>query len=187
MHETVKVYSRYDKRTEAKHRCKAMVQNVREHGLPCHVSFTAGTYVCNCVMYNVLHLCATKYPNIRAGFIHVPFACEQVVGKASTMASMPLETIAKSLEYCIEVVVTNKEEVKEAIVRNKAVYFAAIGGAGALLSKCIKKSEVIAYDDLGTESIRKLEVENLPVIVVIDCEGNNLYEIAIKEYCSEDK
>ena len=97
MHETVKVYSRYDKRTEAKHRCKAMVQNVREHGLPCHVSFTAGTYVCNCVMYNVLHLCATKYPNIRAGFIHVPFACEQVVGKASTMASMPLETIAKSL------------------------------------------------------------------------------------------
>lgn len=93
----------------------AMVQNVREHGLPCHVSFTAGTYVCNCVMYNVLHLCATKYPNIRAGFIHVPFACEQVVGKASTMASMPLETIAKSLEYCIEAVVTNKEEVKEAM------------------------------------------------------------------------
>ena len=69
----------------------------------------------NCVMYNVLHLCATKYPNIRAGFIHVPFACEQVVGKASTMASMPLETIAKSLEYCIEAVVTNKEEVKEAM------------------------------------------------------------------------
>lgn len=79
------------------------------------------------------------------------------------------------------------EEVKNAIIRNKAVYFAAIGGAGALLSKCIKKSEVIAYDDLGTEAIRKLEVENLPVIVVIDCEGNNLYETAIKEYCSEDK
>ena len=79
------------------------------------------------------------------------------------------------------------EEIKEAIVRNKAVYFAAIGGAGALLSKCIKKSEVIAYDDLGPEAIRKLEVENLPVIVVIDCEGNNLYETAIKEYCSEDK
>ena len=58
---------------------------------------------------------ATKYPNIRAGFIHVPFACEQVVGKASTMASMPLETIAKSLEYCIEAVVTNKEEVEEAM------------------------------------------------------------------------
>ena len=73
------------------------------------------------------------------------------------------------------------------IGKGKQTEFAAIGGAGALLSKCIKKSEVIAYDDLGTESIRKLEVENLPVIVVIDCEGNNLYEIAIKEYCSEDK
>ena len=59
---------------------------------------------------------------------------------------------------------------------------AAVGGAGAILSKCIKKSTVIAYDDLGTEAIRELEVENLPVIVVIDSEGNNLYETAIKEY-----
>jgi len=72
--------------------------------------------------------------------------------------------------------------VIDAIVRNKAVYFAAVGGAGALLSKCIKKSEVVAYDDLGTEAIRRLEVENFPVIVVIDSEGNNLYETAIKEY-----
>lgn len=72
--------------------------------------------------------------------------------------------------------------VKDAIVRNDAVYFAAVGGAGALLSKCIKKAEVIAYDDLGTEAIRRLEVEDFPVIVVIDCEGNNLYETAIKEY-----
>lgn len=74
------------------------------------------------------------------------------------------------------------EEVKDAIVRNGAVYFAAVGGAGALLSKAIKSSEVIAYDDLGTEAIRKLEVENFPVIVVIDSEGNNLYETAILEY-----
>lgn len=74
------------------------------------------------------------------------------------------------------------KEVLEAIVRNQAVYFAAVGGAGALLSKCIKKSEVIAYDDLGTEAIRKLEVENFPVIVVIDSEGNNLYETAIQDY-----
>ena len=73
-------------------------------------------------------------------------------------------------------------EVIESIKKNNAVYFAAVGGAGALLSKCIKKSEVIAYDDLGTEAIRKLEVENLPVIVVIDTKGNNLYETAIKEY-----
>ena len=73
-------------------------------------------------------------------------------------------------------------EVIDAIVRNEGVYFAAVGGAGALLSKCIKKSEVVAYDDLGTEAIRRLEVENFPVIVVIDSEENNLYETAIKEY-----
>lgn len=66
--------------------------------------------------------------------------------------------------------------VKEAIVRNGAVYFAAIGGAGALLSKAITTSEVIAYEDLGTEAIRKLEVENFPAIVVMDAEGNDLYE-----------
>ncbi|MBQ8118812.1 MAG: Fe-S-containing hydro-lyase [Lachnospiraceae bacterium] len=73
-------------------------------------------------------------------------------------------------------------EVKAAIVRNGAVYFAAVGGAGALLSKSIVESEVIAYDDLGTEAIRKLRVERFPVIVVIDSQGNNLYETAIKEY-----
>lgn len=74
------------------------------------------------------------------------------------------------------------KEVQDAVVRNSAVYFAAVGGAGALLSKCITDSEVIAYDDLGTEAIRKLTVEKFPVIVVIDCEGNNLYETAILEY-----
>ena len=74
------------------------------------------------------------------------------------------------------------KEVLDSIIRNKSVYFAAVGGAGALLSKCIKESEVIAYDDLGAEAIRKLKVENFPVIVVIDSEGNNLYETAIKEY-----
>ena len=73
------------------------------------------------------------------------------------------------------------QEVIDAIIRNDAVYFAAVGGADALLSKCITSSEVIAYDDLGTEAIRKLTVEKFPVIVVIDCEGNNLYEIATKE------
>ena len=74
------------------------------------------------------------------------------------------------------------QEVLEAVVRNKSVYFAAVGGAGALLSKCIKEAEIVAYEDLGTEAIRKLRVENFPVIVVADCEGNNLYESAIKEY-----
>ena len=77
------------------------------------------------------------------------------------------------------------DAVKAAIVTNGAVYFAAVGGAGALLSQRIKSSEVIAYDDLGTEAIRKLYVEDFPVIVVIDSEGNNLYETAIKEYCRE--
>ena len=76
------------------------------------------------------------------------------------------------------------KEVIDAIIRNKAVYFAAVGGAGALLSKCIKKSEVICYDDLGAEAIRKLYVENFPAIVVIDRDGNNLYETAIKEFAN---
>lgn len=75
------------------------------------------------------------------------------------------------------------ETVKEAIIRNGAVYFAAVGGAGALLAGSIKASEVIAYDDLGTEAVRKLEVENFPVIVVIDSTGQDLYESAIREYC----
>lgn len=74
------------------------------------------------------------------------------------------------------------QAVIDSVVKNHAVYFAAIGGAGALLSKCIKRSEVVAYDDLGTEAIRRLKVENLPVIVVIDSEGHNLYETAAKEY-----
>ncbi len=73
-------------------------------------------------------------------------------------------------------------DVIESCVKNKAVYFAAVGGAGALLSKCIKKAEVIAYDDLGTEAIRRLEVENLPVVVIVDTKGNNLYETAVTEY-----
>lgn len=75
--------------------------------------------------------------------------------------------------------------VKEAVVRNGAVYFAAVGGAGALLSRAITASQVIAYDDLGTEAIRKLEVRDFPVIVVIDADGNDLYETAIAEYCEK--
>lgn len=74
------------------------------------------------------------------------------------------------------------QAVKDAIIRNDSVYFAAVGGAGALLSKRILSSEVVAYEDLGTEAIRKLEVKDFPVIVVIDTEGNNLYETAILNY-----
>lgn len=75
-------------------------------------------------------------------------------------------------------------EVIESMKNNKAVYFAAIGGAAALMGKCIKKAEIIAYEDLGSEAVRRLEVEDLPVVVVIDSEGNNLYEIGQDEYLS---
>lgn len=74
------------------------------------------------------------------------------------------------------------QDVIDAIVKNKSVYFAAVGGAGALLSQRIISSEIIAYEDLGTEAIRKLEIVDFPVIVVIDCKGNNLYESAMREY-----
>ena len=72
--------------------------------------------------------------------------------------------------------------VLDGVVRNKAVYLAAVGGAGALLSKCITAAEVIAYEDLGTEAIRKLTVKDFPAIVVVDCDGHNLYEAAVEAY-----
>ena len=78
-------------------------------------------------------------------------------------------------------------EVISAMKEHGAVYFGAIGGCGALLSKCIKKAEIIAYEDLGAEAIRRLEVEDFPVIVVIDSEGNNLYETGRQAYLAENK
>ena len=78
-------------------------------------------------------------------------------------------------------------EVIEAMKQHGAVYFGAIGGCGALLSKCIKKAEVIAYDDLGAEAIRRLEVEDFPVVVIIDSEGNNLYQTGRDEYLATQK
>ena len=77
--------------------------------------------------------------------------------------------------------------VKEAVVRNNAVYFAAVGGAGALLSRAIVHSELIAYDDLGTEAVRRLEVKDFPVIVVIDSTGVDLYETSALQYREVDK
>ena len=78
-------------------------------------------------------------------------------------------------------------EVIAAMKEHGAVYFGAIGGCGALLSKCIKKAEVIACDDLGAEAIRRLEVEDFPVIVIIDAEGNNLYETGRNAYLAQNK
>lgn len=78
-------------------------------------------------------------------------------------------------------------EVIDAMKKHGAVYFGAIGGCGALLSKCIKKAEIIAYEDLGAEAIRRLEVEDFPVVVIIDSEGNNLYETGKKAYLDSQK
>ena len=108
------------------------------------------------------------------------------IGSAGPTTSSRMDKYAPTLLDLGQKVMIGKgkraEAVKDAIVRNGAVYFAAVGGAGALLSKSIISSEVIAYDDLGTEAIRRLEVKNFPAIVVIDSEGNNLYETAINDY-----
>ena len=79
------------------------------------------------------------------------------------------------------------DEVVAAMKECGAVYFGAIGGCGALLSRCIRKAEVIAYDDLGAEAVRRLEVEDFPVVVVIDSEGNNLYQTGRKAYLESVK
>lgn len=78
-------------------------------------------------------------------------------------------------------------EVVEAMKQYSGVYFGAIGGAGALLSKCIKKCELIAYEDLGAEALRKLYVEDMPLFVIIDCQGNNLYESGRAAYLSRQE
>lgn len=110
----------------------------------------------------------------------------QVIGSAGPTTSSRMDKYApllldKGLAGMIGKGKRSKEVI-DSIVKNGAVYMAAVGGAGALLSKCIKESEVIAYDDLGTEAIRRMRVEDFPVVVVIDSEGNNLYETAVSEY-----
>lgn len=112
----------------------------------------------------------------------------QVIGSAGPTTSSRMDKYAPALmELGLRGMIgkgKRSQNVKEAILKNQTVYFAAVGGAGALLSKSIQSSEVIAYDDLGTEAIRRLEVADFPVIVVIDIEGNDLYETSIQEYCS---
>ena len=105
----------------------------------------------------------------------------QVIGSAGPTTSSRMDKYTPLLlEHGLKGMIgkgKRSNEVIKSMHKNNAVYFVAIGGAGALLSKCIKKAEVIAYDDLGTEAIRKLEVENLPTIVVIDNQENNMYDI----------
>ena len=104
----------------------------------------------------------------------------QVIGSAGPTTSSRMDKYTPMLlEQGLKGMIgkgKRSKEVIDAIQKNKAVYMAAVGGAGALLSKCIKSSEVIAYDDLGTEAIRKLEVKDFPAIVVVDSEGNNFYD-----------
>ena len=110
----------------------------------------------------------------------------QVIGSAGPTTSSRMDRYAPTLldKGLTGMIGKGKrsDEVISSMKKNTAVYFAAVGGAGALLSQCIKESEVIAYDDLGTEAIRRLYVEKLPVITVIDCQGNNLYLTAAKQY-----
>lgn len=108
----------------------------------------------------------------------------QVIGSAGPTTSSRMDKYTPELlELGLSGMIgkgKRNQEVAESIQKNKAVYFAAVGGAGALLSKCIKESQIIAYEDLGTEAIRKLRVENFPVIVVMDAEGNDLYKLKNK-------
>jgi fumarate hydratase subunit beta len=108
----------------------------------------------------------------------------QVIGSAGPTTSSRMDKYTPLLlEHGMKGMIgkgKRNKDVIDSMIKNKAVYFAAIGGAGALLSKKIKASKVIAYDDLGTEAIRELYVEDFPVIVVIDNKGNNLYETAVQ-------
>lgn len=85
---------------------KAMVKNINDHGIPAFLSYTAGTYVCNAIMYNVLYLIDCKFPSAKGGFIHVPYAVEQGVGKPNGTPVMEIATMAKAIEYAIETAVT---------------------------------------------------------------------------------
>ena len=109
----------------------------------------------------------------------------QVIGSAGPTTASRMDKYAPTLlDMGLKGMIgkgKRSQAVIDAIVRNGAVYFAAVGGAGALLSKCITSAEVLAYDDLGTEAIRRLTVKDFPAIVVIDSEGHNLYETAIKD------
>ena len=115
----------------------------------------------------------------------------EVIGSAGPTTSYRMDAYSPTLIKQGQTGMIGKgkrnNDVINAMKEHGAVYFGAIGGCGALLSQCIKKSEVIAYDDLGAEAIRRLEVENFPVVVVIDSKGNNLYETGRAEYLNQSR
>lgn len=110
----------------------------------------------------------------------------EVIGSAGPTTSYRMDPYAPTLlDLGLKGMIgkgARSEEVTEAIKRNKSIYFGAIGGAAALIGKCVVNSEIIAYEDLGAEAIRKLEVKDLPLIVVIDSDGDNLYKIGQETY-----
>ncbi len=110
----------------------------------------------------------------------------QAIGSAGPTTSYRMDAYSPTLISLGQTGMIGKgkrgPEVIAAMKEHGAVYFGAIGGCGALLSKCIKKAEVVAYEDLGAEAIRRLEVEDFPVVVIIDSEGNNLYETGKRDY-----
>ncbi|NFG61814.1 Fe-S-containing hydro-lyase [Clostridium sp. CMCC3677] len=109
-----------------------------------------------------------------------------VIGSAGPTTSYRMDSYApRLLELGLKGMIgkgARNEEVIESIKKNDAIYFGAIGGAAALIAKSIVKSEIIAYEDLGAEAIRKMEVKDMPLVVIIDSEGNNLYEVGQKDY-----
>lgn len=110
----------------------------------------------------------------------------QIIGSAGPTTSYRMDSYApRLLDLGLKAMIgkgARNEDVIKSIINNKAVYLGAIGGAGALISKCIVKSEIVAYSDLGAEAIRKMEVKDMPLVVIIDSEGNNLYEIGKEQY-----
>ena len=113
----------------------------------------------------------------------------QAIGSAGPTTSYRMDAYSPTMIACGQTGMIGKgkrgPEVVAAMKEHRAVYFGAIGGCGALLSKCIKKAEVVAYEDLGAEAIRRLEVEDFPAIVIIDSEGNNLYETGRANYLAQ--
>jgi fumarate hydratase subunit beta len=115
----------------------------------------------------------------------------QAVGSAGPTTSYRMDAYSPTLirEGLTGMIGKGKrgDEVVQAMKDHGAVYFGAIGGCGALLGKCIKKAEIVAYEDLGAEAIRRLEVEDFPAIVIIDSQGNNLYETGRANYLAQQK